>query len=673
MSSVGVAKKSAFSCEPCRKRKVKCGGERPTCKRCATRTEACVYKLNPTLSYTQRLERRVQELEQQLAGIQSQGSYVRPVAPAPAHLRKPSDAVDDGLAGSFTGLKLDDKGVITYHGTTSFFQLPSENEMSATPSSSSQSPPAIGDADLDRRERLVTNAWQQRALEDLSATPEPFQYLLNIHWCWIQPLFNFIYRPAFTRDMQVLGPYYSHTLMNAVLSHSIRWGKSDPSTRQKLDEAYEGGAVFGRHARIMIFDELSHGITTIPTVQTLLLLSAQECSLGNSAQAYVYSGIAFRLIDHLGICVDGARYAASVNLSDEDIEIRNRLFWSCYFWDKIISLYLGRSPVLQHSPVSPPQIMFDDSSERDLWVPFGLDSKDFEYPPTAAHSNSCFTKMCQLSVIFNQILVHMYDPLRLNTEAEMEECLSTQGAALQQWWDELPQFLRIEKSSLPALAPPSHIVTLNCLYHTFKILLYRPMLSQRVAGGCDPRLTAPNARYLLECVNAATTTIVIFDLFCSTFGYGRCVLSLSYSVYIAASIFLLQVQANVNDNLSCQRLKFCIHALDRLKSVNPVIGSALSLISKELARLGIETPQSPQQNYVGSPSDPMIVPATNYPLTNEPAQLPRPPTRPYDQSQFSRLDEFGSQGFEITPELFEAVSTLEPLSVRVGALNDFKF
>lgn len=99
----------------------------------------------------------------------------------------------------------------------------------------------------------------------------------------------------------------------------------------------------------------------------------------------------------------------------------------------------------------------------------------------------------------------------------------------------------------------------------------------------------------------------------------------------------------------------------------------MSLISKELARLGIETPQSPQQNYVGSPSDPMVVPATTYPLTDEPAQLPHPPTRPYDQSQFSRLDEFGSQGFEITPELFEAVSTLEPLSVRVGALNDFKF
>jgi hypothetical protein len=28
---------------------------------------------------------------------------------------------------------------------------------------------------------------------------EPFQYLLDSHWCWIQPLWNFVYRPAFTR------------------------------------------------------------------------------------------------------------------------------------------------------------------------------------------------------------------------------------------------------------------------------------------------------------------------------------------------------------------------------------------------------------------------------------------------------------------------------------------
>lgn len=91
--------------------------------------------------------------------------------PASTSKTGPSDAVDESLAGSFTGLKIDDKGVITYHGTTSFFQLPRETELNTTPSSSSQSPPTFGEADLDRRERLVTNAWQQRALEGLSDTP----------------------------------------------------------------------------------------------------------------------------------------------------------------------------------------------------------------------------------------------------------------------------------------------------------------------------------------------------------------------------------------------------------------------------------------------------------------------------------------------------------------------
>lgn len=157
--------------------------------------------------------------------------------------------------------------------------------------------------------------------------------------------------------MQSMGPYYSHTLLNAMLSHSIRWGKSDPSTKQLLDQSYDGGAVFAKHARSMLFDELSRGVCTIPTVQTLLLLSAGECGHGNTTQAWIYSGIAFRLIDHLGICVDGQRYPGSVHLTDEEVEIRHRLYWSCYFWDKIISLYLGRSPSLQHTLVSPPQII----------------------------------------------------------------------------------------------------------------------------------------------------------------------------------------------------------------------------------------------------------------------------------------------------------------------------
>lgn len=81
---------------------------------------------------------------------------------------QPGHESGEGLAGTFRGLKLDERGVLTYHGATSFFHLPSEHaghEVDA-PSSPHSDDPVTG-----RRERLVNNAWQQRALEDLSEIP----------------------------------------------------------------------------------------------------------------------------------------------------------------------------------------------------------------------------------------------------------------------------------------------------------------------------------------------------------------------------------------------------------------------------------------------------------------------------------------------------------------------
>ncbi|RDA88325.1 hypothetical protein CP532_5545 [Ophiocordyceps camponoti-leonardi (nom. inval.)] len=661
MSSVKTKKKSAFSCDPCRRRKVKCGGEQPVCQRCAARNDQCIYKLNPTLSYTQRLEERIKELEDQLAGLARSPAPTSNSSQASPPLAESHDSPSPGIARSFRGLKIDDRGSITYHGTTSFFNLPSDR-----PPASDLLAPA--ETDLRRRERLVNNAWQQRALENMSEIPEPFQYLLHVHWCWIQPMFNFIYRPAFTRDMQSLGPYYSHTLLNAVISHSIRWGQSDPSTKRLLDQSYEGGAVFAQHTRSMVFDELSRGVCTIPTVQTLLLLSAQECSLGNSTQAWTYSGLAFRLIDHLGICVDGRRFPGSVPLTDEELEIRHRVFWSCYFWDKLISLYLGRSPSLQQSSLSPPQIMFDDSAEEDIWVPFGAQQVGvtWKYPPTTAHSASCFMSMCRLSVIFNEMLVHMYDPLSQNTDAEVQECLRTQEPALQEWWNQLPTHLRLIPAELPALAPPSHIVTLNCLYHTFKILLYRPMLTGRGKRNDEGDGTTPAKCHLVECVTSATAIITIFDLFCRTFTMNYCVLSLAYSVYTAASVFLLQVQASPGEQQATRRLSYCCQCLSQVKTISPVIKSALDLIHSALHGTGIDAASPCLSQPAESKSDASKPSMPMYQSSVEMSRQMPLPSHPLFQPAVNHM--LGNESVAMHPDVFETMSSLEPLSVRVGAM-----
>ncbi|KAM0551809.1 hypothetical protein ACHAPJ_008380 [Fusarium lateritium] len=570
------------------------------------------------------------------------------------------------MTRSFMGLKIDDKGGITYHGPTSLFNLPSDPHKHKPDSISSI------DSDAHRRERLVNNAWHQRAMENLSDIPASIYSYASPHKLCRRYLTS-------AGDMQSMGPYYSHTLLNAMLSHSIRWGKSDPSTKQLLDQSYDGGAVFAKHARSMLFDELSRGVCTIPTVQTLLLLSAGECGHGNTTQAWIYSGIAFRLIDHLGICVDGQRYPGSVHLTDEEVEIRHRLYWSCYFWDKIISLYLGRSPSLQHTLVSPPQIIMDDSAENELWVPFDSPhGSDWKYPPATAHSTSCFMSACRLSVIFNEILIHMYDPLLENTEAEMQECLQTQDPAMKLWWDQLPPHLKIEPSALPELAPPSHIVTMNALYHTFRILLFRPMLSWQVYP--EDEGPHPMQNHLVECVTSATSIIAIFDLFCRTFTINHCVLSLSYSVYIAATIFLLQVQATPEDQQAVRKLNFCVRALYQAKSVNPVISSAFDLITREMSNhglgMGFDSQPQPQPQPQPPPQQmPDVSMASDIPIS-EPVYQPTfemPAQSPYEPEQLFQTpwaDNLNPNAMAVDRGVFEALSTFEPLSVRVGAIYE---
>lgn len=152
------------------------------------------------------------------------------------------------------------------------------------------------------------------------------------------------------------GPHFSQALLNAILSHSVRWCRSEPGMDQSL-APFDDGAAFSKDAVRYLFEDVQHGSSKIPTVQALLLLSAQECGRGNRTQAWLYSGMAFRLIDDMGICVDGKIHADAGQFSAEDIEIRIRLFWSCYFWDKLISLYFGRSPLIQNSEISPARVL----------------------------------------------------------------------------------------------------------------------------------------------------------------------------------------------------------------------------------------------------------------------------------------------------------------------------
>ncbi|EMC96290.1 hypothetical protein BAUCODRAFT_69367 [Baudoinia panamericana UAMH 10762] len=641
-SSAGVRKKSAFSCEACRRRKVKCDGRTPECACCVVRGEACVYKQSPSLSYTKTLELRVAQLERALAQVNNAAfttNESKNVAP-----------VFEDVANAFEGFQIDEAGRVLVHGPTSFYHLARESSPKTSPSSLP--------GEEGGKERLVNSAWTARAFEKLSNLPEQTQYLLDSHWCWIQPLFNFVYRPAFTRDMKDHGKYYSDALLNAVLSHSVRWCKLVP---------HEQGVHFRKQAREALMARIQVGHASIPDVQTLLLLSAQECGHGNFTQAWLYSGMAFRLIEDLGIIFDGRRYAGPVQFTTEDIEVRNRLFWSCYFWDKLIALYLGRLPTIRQSKVSPPRHILDDTGEIDVWMPHGIEhSLATAYPPHQAHGTSCFTQFCGLAEILEVVLVSLYNPVQQSTPLQTANCVVEQSRRLTEWYGGLPEFLKITVSAVPKHCPPSHIVTLNCLYHTINILLHRAMITKH----CGRTMTSPanEAEHLRQCVLSATATTIIFDLAVRSFGDGHVVTCQAYTIYTSASVFLLHLQATKDsDSITIQHLKYCVNVLERLKKTSPVITAPLSLIEKELQKLGVDL-SSPVSGTTHDNTTSEAADLAEEPIASDASFAPDGSAGLND---FQNLD-FDMDTFDITPEMLSAMSSIEPMSANVNAWSEFE-
>lgn len=114
------------------------------------------------------------------------------------------------------------------------------------------------------------------------------------------------------------GRYYSEFLLTVICAHAAKY--QDGNYADFLLTRV-------RHLLGVAIQQPS----SIPTVQALLQLSAREIANGSISQAWVYSGIAFRMASDLGLEYIGPNVKG---LGPIDLEIRKRLFWSCYFWDK---------------------------------------------------------------------------------------------------------------------------------------------------------------------------------------------------------------------------------------------------------------------------------------------------------------------------------------------------
>ncbi|KIW80586.1 hypothetical protein Z517_07202 [Fonsecaea pedrosoi CBS 271.37] len=605
----------------------------------------CHYDKPPSLAYVRSLEEEIQELKAQLRQAKTQvwlsraGSHDDKKLPSASPASETAGSQSSGQALAHrnrhvkweTDISVDESGSVAFHNSTSPIHEP--------PSSQRHHPPIAaqlsynGNIHEDQRVKrdLIYNATHQRQMEPYAIAngalktniPKEISHeLLKYHWCWQHPLFLFVYRPAFTRCMAMADlntpsgpdpPYFSESLLKVVHAHSARFLNHDVYQEQYHSvlsrHSPAGSSMSAGEFMQKMTDEARFGLgmdmlknSSIPTIQALLQQSAREVVFGRSSQAWTFSGVAFRMALDMGIHLPSDKLQTFVkSLTAEDIEIRKRLFWSCYTWDKILSLYLGRMPGFTPNTDEVPLTFMDDYSDSDLWAPYYGETPTPElanapnYPPCPGYVVSCFRQLCKICVILNDLMQNIYSSeAAARREVEEEDHSAEAKAAseapfvrisrdLRDWLISLPPHLRINPDQMPSLAPPVHIMSLNLLYHTTVILLHRPV----VLGARDMSAPGP-VRSWQMCIQATGAIHDLIMLQANTFGLNHVSYLNTYSVYIAATIAVLrferEYQPGEDPAVAAQKngLSFLLDVLQKTSSTMPALERSNAIIRKRM-------------------------------------------------------------------------------------------
>ncbi|KAL1887978.1 hypothetical protein Sste5346_009860 [Sporothrix stenoceras] len=582
-SKTAALRKYGFSCLACRRRKIRCDGHRPTCRGCSRSGEPCVYQAHDAsvsrLSHAlERSEARVAELQESLRGAESLNllsSQARiataghaefttgpgPVLAAPCSL--PVDEKDSAVtkrheldSAGKTSLIVDEHGTLHYYGATSRFHLFGAANQTA---GGTVTPPVVATDEAYHRRWLLSNArfqasWDRAALANLrkltvgddddGPDPEIATTLLQIYWTWQAPLHNYVYRRCFSRDMALggEGPYFSAFLLNVIFAHACRHSNAGDARFDRYDK----GEVFLRRAKMLLLAEMDEDKPRIPTIQGLLLLGGRQCAVGKNAQGWLYTGMAIRMIQHLGLHLPKSRSSLLERLEPDDLEARKRLYLSAYVWDKSISLCLGRPPSLPDMPY-PPMPLFDSSDDDDMWYPFYLDNEGRNtYQPTPSYNTTTFLHFCELAKIINEMYDTVYNRRPDHIDQDGIVHLETKFRA---FYRSLPAKIRVDDVEALPFCPPPHIVSLNILYHTSLILLYRPSFLLAINqvhhnNASRTPATPPSLLALSQhiCTDEAAKVNSFFRAYGRAFMFRHQTYLTSYCVYTAATIEVQQVR-----------------------------------------------------------------------------------------------------------------------------------
>ncbi|OQU97002.1 Fungal specific transcription factor domain-containing protein [Cladophialophora immunda] len=410
--------------------------------------------------------------------------------------------------------------------------------------------------------------------------------LLETYWCWPHNIHFVLCRKIFMRDLIAGGPYVTPFLVNAALAQGARY--SDRA------DASELGNYFAEQAVNLMAAEIQKD-SSIPTIQALLILSGHESIIGRASQAWLFSGMAFRMMRDMGMHIHERKLSLAGQFSQVELAMRRQIMWSCYTCDKALSLLLGRAPTIHDTVALPtPETMLDgEETEEEEWKPRFATTSMLEIGVSQkAKTNSRFAAYCRLCVIIDRILTTLYYRRKAYADPQqLQGFLESSVEKLEEFALSLPPDLFIREDCRLIACPPLHILILNLLYHATFILLCRPYRSQ-----------LPRAREMAT--SAAEMIDRLIMLHIRRFGFRIVTYLESYTMFVASTINVLDLKDGIDKDGARARLALNLEVLrsatgtpssTRCVTSSPSIARCVEIIETLLREnekpLGADRPQ----------------------------------------------------------------------------------
>ncbi|OAD02571.1 Zn(2)-C6 fungal-specific transcription factor [Mucor lusitanicus CBS 277.49] len=549
------------ACDLCRKKKIKCDGAAPVCGNCQAFHLECSYKdttkkRGPPKGYIEAIENRLHKLEAYLndvvkeeqddprtlelirelqspletpAGETIKGrpqrrqrrnnskqakaastdtamaSPLSPLFDSPTlthselpdeHTTSSSTAVGSPANDSTGQLSMDENGGVRYLGKSSGFYLLSNSrtyQNGAFHFSGYAHQYKVDQQQPASRKRRYSN------VDPFELPPKDLsEHLITLYFTHFYPVLPMFYKRRLVCSASPLEPV-SPLLLNAIYAIASRVSP-DERVRSDPNAPDTAGDIFYERAKCLLDDY--YDTPKISTVQALLLMASHQQGAMKSARAWLYSGMAFRMAQDLGL----NRNCDHWNISPEERERRKRVFWCCYIVDRVTSAIYGRS---------------SNFEERDCDVPFpavdddepiaSKQQQDQSRPPIKLLE--LFTQNIKICEILGHVLKNIYYvKAKHHTDSQyIDHILTTLHRQLLQWHSNLPLALQYKLPNTQigekGPDPPSAICQLHLTYYTTMILLHRSF----IPGPTQSHLPITLPSYKI-CESAATSILDIVNI-----------------------------------------------------------------------------------------------------------------------------------------------------------------